>query len=134
MPNTGFILWGSEHSTFWRTETTPQQLNNVGALIDSIAFVVGDSGLIMTNTDIIHGIGPVPEDSQLMVFPNPARDIVTLQTADTLLEVTLVDVVGKVVYTGGDTRQITVSHLLPGMYYVVARTSQGKEVVPLVIR
>lgn len=131
--NVGAIIWGSEHGTFWNVETTPEILNNVGAVNDSIALAVGDSGLIMANFGIINSTHPVPEKSTVQVYPNPASDGLIIQTSETVLDVTILDVVGKVVYTGNESQGISVSHLKSGMYYVLVRTGNGKEVVPLVV-
>lgn len=128
----GAILWGSEHSTFWGIETTPQILNNVGRVNDSIAVAVGDSGLIMANFGIINSIHPVPEKSTVQVFPNPSSQHISVQTSQTVVDITILDVVGKVVFTGTETQQIPVSHLNSGMYYVVVRTVTRKEVVSFI--
>lgn len=134
MPNLGIILWGSERNTNWRVESTPEPLNNVTALNDSVAFVVGDNGLLMRSNGILNGVGSVPKSRLLNIFPNPARDRITIQTSDRLLKVCIVDVMGKTVYEGGDAPHISVAHLVSGIYYVVATSAQGTQTLPLVIQ
>ncbi len=76
----GFITWGSESSFLWDVQTAPQILNNVTAVNDTLAFAVGDSGLIMANWGIVNGVDSPELKLEIRVYPNPASHQISVQS------------------------------------------------------
>lgn len=132
----GAVLWGSKQDSSWVLEVTPQILNDVTTINNSLAIAVGDSGLIMRNTEIINSVIEKPSNLQAQVFPNPAKNQFSVALKNgVLLSVTVFDVLGREV-TQEESRfqQISLTNVLPGLYYVVIETTIGRKVMPLLVQ
>lgn len=68
------------------------------------------------------------ETSRFQVYPNPAKDYITIDSEDNqvIKTVTIVDVQGRTVFTvNGNTTKISVSNLKQGMYFMTLETETG---------
>jgi len=64
----------------------------------------------------------------ISMYPNPARDIVYLQSNELIKEIRVFDMTGKLVYsedTEVDNTEISLSGIEPGMYFVRIYTESG---------
>ncbi len=101
---------------------------------------IGDPNRLVTVTEDmevnnIFGYGddevstkPKPESFVLNLYPNPARERLTLETNTEIREVRMVDMLGQVVYTAkpmGTQHQINVQGFKNGIYFVQILTSDG---------
>ena len=129
-------MWGSEQGPFWRVETTPQILNDVTAINDTMAIVVGDSGLIMRNTQIINSVKEEVVNVQVKMFPNPASQYFSVAVdIGTVLQVEVYDMLGRLVVLRETAfNEIPVSEVDPGLYHVRVKTTHGIKVMPLLVQ
>ncbi|MFT5877943.1 MAG: hypothetical protein ACI9GM_000868, partial [Salibacteraceae bacterium] len=136
LPHTGAILWRNNQALSWSLESTPQILNDVTAINDSLAITVGDSGLIMRNGGIINSVDEVVSAIEVKVFPNPANQQFSVALENgTLLSVTVFDVLGReVVQEESRFQQISLTTVQPGLYHVVIETTVGRKVMPLLVQ
>ena len=100
------------------------------------------TGLLMVDTSQHIGVPTHPE-SNVILYPNPATDIVNVQCAmnDERVEaVEVVDMYGRIVHTvvepsyygGSTTARINVSGLSAGLYFVRVTTTTGQITKPFV--
>jgi uncharacterized delta-60 repeat protein len=69
-------------------------------------------------------------ESKLLVYPNPAQDILNIQTTEVIKDVQVYDVLGRVQKTMAVVNnQITVSGLQAGMYLLRVSTSSGTQAI-----
>lgn len=78
--------------------------------------------LTIINVDTTSGISEVDFDKEVKIFPNPAIDELNIQTEKELLNVEIVDLMGRVVFTHGKLntgKNILNLSLIPaGMYFM----------------
>jgi hypothetical protein len=63
---------------------------------------------------------------QPKIFPNPSWDRITIQTDYEVKNIEIINHTGQVVHTA-DTKDINISILSSGMYYVKCITTQNKQ-------
>jgi hypothetical protein len=136
-------------NTQW-VQLAPTEIGN--AVVDMID-VRDSDGLVVVAThasgiysttitsvqDIMNGVNEWSHQQALQVFPNPAEDILTVQTPDVVEEGELLvtDELGRVVLKqvcSGQTHRVDVSRLPAGLYYAVVRTQQGRVAAPFIRR
>ena len=132
----GVILWGNNDGTIWNVESVSQRLNSVTAVNDSIAFTVGDSGLILSNSGLVSSVLDPISQQKINVFPNPAQQQFSVSIKQGSINRVLVfDLMGrKALEVSGAYSQINIESLSAGLYHVMILTNSGKQVLPLVIR
>ncbi len=64
------------------------------------------------------------EMNNVMVYPNPANDVLNVQSNGNIEKITIISYSGNTVYTGTQTR-IDVNNLASGVYFVQTITSKG---------
>ncbi len=125
----GIILWDRQGIIYNYIST--QRLNAVAMQSDSIAYTVGDSGLILTNRQAAAGITPAKTSlSLLQIYPNPASDYCNT-SAQGLHRINLYDMTGRlVVAQQGLAMQHTISlgALGRGVYLVQVIGEDGMQV------
>lgn len=78
----------------------------------------------ITAVDEVEGESP----SQLIVYPNPARDVLHIEGSDLRLAAySIYDMQGRMQYFGTE-RQVDVQSLLPGVYLLVVITDEGESI------
>jgi endoglucanase len=89
------------------------------------------------------GIGENTRNESLKVFPNPGNGIFRLETpwiGNHKIKAQVVDITGRVVYTGDPSRkgpgihELNLSYLAPGLYGVQVYSSEGVATVKLMIK
>lgn len=70
------------------------------------------------------------EDSAISIYPNPAKDFLNITNTSIfeLKAVSIIDTLGKIIYTGTNTDKINVSNLENGMYLVKIELSNSTTV------
>ena len=71
---------------------------------------------------------PVAEQATIKLYPNPARNFLTIESADQIQEIRLVDMLGQVVYSDVVQYQkyeLNVSGFKNGIYFVQVLTEKG---------
>ena len=74
-------------------------------------------------------IHAVSENIDLSVFPNPATSLLRVESESNILEVRVIDITGRVVYTssaGSNSHEVNVEDLMEGIYLLQVTTTQGK--------
>ncbi len=61
----------------------------------------------------------------LKIFPNPAHDFIEAETTFDVSEIRIFDLAGQRVLTSNRSKKIQVSNLLPGIYFLEIRNSDG---------
>lgn len=70
-----------------------------------------------------------PSPISFRIYPNPTTNVMTVDAADPSVELTLLDILGKVVLRGGSgEKTLDLSSLPNGHYYIVVRHSTGNAV------
>lgn len=64
------------------------------------------------------------EDYDFDIFPNPASDILYIESANDVQQVQLLDIQGRLIFTGKETESINLSGYPSGLYYVRLRSDQ----------
>ena len=86
-----------------------------------------------SNTDTLLGVNPIATSS-FSVYPNPAKDFVTITVGDNVLEsVQFTDINGRVVKTVNGLNQINTSDLSAGVYMVKITSDKGTATKKLVV-
>ncbi len=82
------------------------------------------------NTDV-EEIAEVP----VSVFPNPAKDVITIQTQEEILSVEMYDALGRLVKSLENitSRRVDVSDVASGSYFLKVQTKEGIGSVPVVV-
>ncbi|MEE4177577.1 MAG: choice-of-anchor J domain-containing protein [Bacteroides sp.] len=91
--------------------------------------VAGD----MTVDDVFGNINnpvevPTVDAGELLVYPNPARDMMHIVSGEMIREVRIIDMLGQVVYTSdvqGERHEVNVGGFRNGIYFVQVLTSKG---------
>jgi photosystem II stability/assembly factor-like uncharacterized protein len=131
----GVIL--SWRNGFWNADGADQPMNSVAMSNDSIAFAVGDSGLIMSNRNHLLSIKADPSSLQYAtVYPNPTTG--GFYTRMPLPHcVTVTDLMGRQVYKecrSSKEHHINLSKLPKGIYTVLLRHSGEAIVTKLLLQ
>lgn len=128
--NNGDIIWYDENGGYYREFFFPSRLNMVRMMNDSIAYAVGENGLIITNntftTSVFDLESKVPSAK---VFPNPSFDTITVE-AENMKLIELVSLEGKRLKTyrvkGKAQKSLDISHLGSGLYLIKVRFNNGQ--------
>ncbi len=97
----------------------------------------GDSGEVEDYTVMINPSMGTEEfyTKKINVFPNPVVDVVNFSSTNRILQIQIMDLTGKVVYTkNADTVQLdlNLSELAAGVYIAKVKTNKGAETVKLI--
>jgi hypothetical protein len=120
------LLW---HNGFAGGQSAPQVLYDVAMANDSVGYVVGNRGLIMSNRNSLLSVSsPEQEQQHLSVYPNPSNGWVKTEM---LVEhkVYVYDVSGKLVCRNENfskTHSINTSALAKGVYLLKANLKSGE--------
>ena len=69
---------------------------------------------------------------QLNLFPNPANNLITIQSSEGIIAIQLIDMAGKILSSelvGADTHQIDLSNLQAGLYFLNVKTELGSKIL-----
>lgn len=124
---TGIIF--ENYGLGWSYSTVDHTLRSVDSYNDSTVFAVGDSGLVITNIDPAQAsLTSLTKNNQMiMVYPNPATDVITLDFDDgvshTNLQVVVWNLAGEKVLNMQDgSQQVDVSGIGSGVYILEVST------------
>jgi hypothetical protein len=121
----GFLWLFSDGST--STQQTPSKQINGELYVRLVMFNQCGSDTVQLGWPL--GVGSVLEENTVSVYPNPAKDRVTITTTAVLKELEVLNSVGSVVYrvsvSGTTTQSIDVSGLANGHYMLRATTEGG---------
>ncbi len=96
---------------------------------DRVITVTGDMTIDNVFGDITDPVNvPVVAPGQLLVYPNPVRDVLHIASGQTIREVRIIDMLGQVVYTStvqGERHELNVAGFRNGIYFVQILTSKG---------
>jgi hypothetical protein len=71
---------------------------------------------------------PVVDAGELLVYPNPVRDVMHIVSNEMIREVRIIDLLGQVVYSSavqGDRHEVNVGGFRNGIYFVQILTPKG---------
>lgn len=121
----GFLWLFSDGSM--STQQTPSKQINGELYVRLVMFNQCGSDTVQLGWPL--GVGSVLEENTVSVYPNPAKDRVTITTTAVLKELEVLNSVGSVVYrvsvSGTTTQSIDVSGLANGHYMLRATTEGG---------
>lgn len=83
------------------------------------------------------GLSENVKQSRVIVYPNPAREQITIRSEFPVNKISVFDMNGKIIYSvssASENLTISVNHLLKGVYVLKLDTEQGTEIQKLVIR
>jgi hypothetical protein len=76
----------------------------------------------------VGAMGTKPRDAssgRVVLYPNPAKEKVTLQTSATVQKITIVNMLGQTVLLSLNTKEADTSLLAQGQYILIAQTNNG---------
>lgn len=74
------------------------------------------------------GVKELTEESQIKIFPNPASESISVQTSNSLGQlshITILNSVGQIVMTSKPSNNIDLHELTSGLYFIQATNSKG---------
>jgi len=80
--------------------------------------------LPLFDPNVIH----TPEDAEILLYPNPARNELNIVSGEVMREIRVLDMLGQVVYVASpedSQHQINVNNLKDGVYFVQVLTEKG---------
>lgn len=72
--------------------------------------------------------------SELSIYPNPVKSVLNIQSKEDISSVKIYNTAGQLVTTAKETRQLNVSSLEKGMYFVQVVDKKGNEITKKVIK
>jgi len=126
----GAILNQPRGNSFLYWHQTPFNLNEITMVTDTAAFIVGDSGTIITNVSFTTSVVDLPANATaISLFPNPTSDQFTVES-DAMKVIKVYSVDGKLVHRiqCHNQTQVTVNSttLIPGVYVVKIHYNSGE--------
>lgn len=125
--NSGVILaW---RNGFWNADGADQPLRSVAMSNDSVAFAVGDSGLIVSNLHhLVSVAGPEKDEPFVQIYPNPSDGsfITRMQVHHTIK---VFDAIGRLVYRVDSPsldHHIRLTDKVSGMYTILLMPVNGE--------
>ncbi len=131
-------LWTlSDYGTFTDLQSTHATVD-VSSLAgqSNVKFAFSYEGavcqILIDNVNLYHGASPVSVAElggpQASIFPNPARDILHIQTAAPISRIEVFNLAGQLIAThgaNGSDIQLSTSAWVPGIYLLKIQTTQG---------
>jgi photosystem II stability/assembly factor-like uncharacterized protein len=131
---TGVIIWGN--ATSGNALGTEQQMNCVTMRDDSVAFAVGNRGLVMHNKTLQVDVADVDRGRMnALVFPNPSQGKFTI-TSDAAFTWKVLDIRGSLLQEGashGATAAVDLSRQASGVYILSIRSGERQSHVRLAV-
>jgi aminopeptidase N len=102
---------------------------NVPFIVDSIVFDP-ELWILSKNNTVVVGIEEYLNESNVDVYPNPTKDIITIQAQHTIKNINVLDVLGnqlqiKEVFQDANKRLINLSNLKNGIYIIEIEFQEG---------
>ncbi|MBS1584021.1 MAG: T9SS type A sorting domain-containing protein [Bacteroidetes bacterium] len=121
-PGQGHVPWSADTAMF----------NSV----DSIVTKFLAEGFVCNNLAAVPGVKH--QNAELNLFPNPVKEMVKINSSETISSITICDVTGKVIreFNGLHTNEYTVNtaNMPSGVYLVKTSFVQGSDYMPVVRR
>lgn len=133
----GMIYWASGHTIHYYTADQP--LNEVAMLNDSVAFIVGDSGLILTNRDALVNSIETPHQPghEVKIYPNPSEGLFFVETKQPC-RIYIHDDSGRLVYYRKEMQErhtVDIRHYSKGAYMITTVAQDGARAsVPVLLK
>jgi photosystem II stability/assembly factor-like uncharacterized protein len=93
-PQIGVIYRASNGSVL--ISSFSQALNEIAMRDDSIAFAVGDSGLIVSNYKFLLGIEGIATEMPINIYPNPSYGVFTIEAKEAVT-IAVFDITGRMI-------------------------------------
>jgi hypothetical protein len=124
-PGTGTITPGNNLPLEVTCDATLLSLGTYNALLKFLSNDPVNPQVDVPVTFTVAGVG-IDEASKLgvMIFPNPAKDVINVTATDKISSVSISDFSGKVVYTGA-AGSIDISSFASGVYFIQTVTVKG---------
>lgn len=126
----GGLMFESTDGEFWNYETVDQAIYAIDSYDNDKVFAVGDSGYVITNVDF-SVVGLTNNNMfQLSVYPNPASDIVTIES-DAIFNIKVTNIHGQIIHEENSPTHkldINISCFANGMYQFIIEQEDGVSV------
>jgi photosystem II stability/assembly factor-like uncharacterized protein len=129
--NAGYIIQTADAGISW---TIPYTSSNTFDCMDfpsdSVGYVGGTNGAVIKFAGTITGIPNQPNESEITVFPNPAREYVEINNIDPGSKITLMDLSGQFIKqetAQNNSLELCLSDLTAGIY-LLQITNQNQTV------
>jgi hypothetical protein len=93
--------------------------------------VIGDTNIVANFKSTI-GISEATTQSGIVLYPNPVKDVLHIQSSATIEQATIYDLSGRIVRQVQMTNDISVQDLAKGVYVIKIETKKGLEVRKIV--
>lgn len=128
--NDGGNTWS--HQDTGATET----LYDVFMVSPTSAIVVGDAGTIIKNSNIVLNTENFDTAPIVSYYPNPVKDLLSIESSSSIISITIVDVTGKEIFTALNIYSLEYSvdfnTYASGIYIVEIQTMDGNHVTKIV--
>ncbi len=128
--NAGGIYKTTDGGQNWVVQTVSPvgAINHIAFGDDQHGFAGGQIGIYKTDNGGIQTNVEQLDESNVQIFPNPVQDILNVRyDSEQALQVTVIDLKGRIQISDKQTREIDVSKLAPGSY--VVRLTSNNQVV-----
>ncbi|MGB4297045.1 MAG: T9SS type A sorting domain-containing protein, partial [Bacteroidales bacterium] len=71
-------------------------------------------------------------DNEILVYPNPAQDIIYIQSNQPIIEANIINNLGQLVAHYSETGIISIDQLANGVYQIMIKTEDNIKVLPLI--
>ncbi len=136
-PGSPLFLQGYTYQ--WNTGATTDSVLITQTGLYSLNFIAADSSLCDAFAGQVYVIfDPCtsienPENEDIIVYPNPANEFISIVSSEKIASISLFDMTGKRGYFAEKTDSINVSTFAKGMYILEVITSKGKVVKKVVV-
>lgn len=111
---------------------SPGQILNLGAQVgyqNMFQFNLSPVGLFtheaINSICLTTGINENIFNSPICIYPNPAQNIINIETSESIKSISIIDLTGKVFFYESSTNQINLPDLQNGLYLIRIETSTG---------
>ncbi|MFH0893679.1 MAG: YCF48-related protein [Bacteroidota bacterium] len=131
----GKILHTSNGNSSWSTQSsgTTNDLHSVCFVNTDLGFAVGNNGTILKYTNLV-GLSDNASSPTIQIYPNPADEIINVETEEKIDCISIVNVLGETVGTYRNKSAIAVDRLQKGTYTMSLIFASGKQVQKLFIK
>lgn len=111
--------------TWIESVNTQEALFDVNCTMTN-CFAVGTNGKVYKKENIVSSVLDNIDHPALNIYPNPTKDILSIETNLSLMEISILNTNGKLIYTSFEYKdKIDISYLHPGIYFIKVISDNG---------
>jgi photosystem II stability/assembly factor-like uncharacterized protein len=130
------------NSTIYKTNTsgdTWYEMSNSGQILDlyfpssTIGYATGYNGVIL-KLDLTLGINDIINNNKIIIYPNPAKKFVFIETLEQIEKIILTNQIGQIINIEKNKNILNVQNLKKGIYYITFINNNGEKIIKKLIK